>query len=215
MIAESLDDFRYVWFVRAVRRADNQRCARRLFPERQLSNLLFANVVAVIAPKDNDGVVPVTALFESIEHMTDAGISERASSEAALDSFFPFAAFTDVLHVLFAHPPANRGDVVEIVCLVGRKFNVFERMHVEELLRGIPGKMWQVDTATEEKGFVVISPEELSGTVGGFPIRIGFNGSIGRSPVDEPGEDRIRFKLWPETVLVTFTLRRRDRAGAS
>ena len=68
-------------------------------------------------------------------------------------------------------------------------------MHVEEFLRGIPGKMWQVDTATEEKRFVVISLQELGSTIGGLPIGIGLDGMIGRSPVDEAGEDRIRFEL--------------------
>ena len=75
--------------------------------------------------------------------------------------------------------------------------------------------MWQVDATAEEEGFIVISPEELGGALGGFPIGIGLDGMLGRSPVNETGEDRIRFKLRPKTVLVTFILRWRDRAGAS
>ncbi len=37
---------------------------------------------------------------------------------------------------------------------------------------------------------------------------------IGRSPVDEAGEDGVGFEFRPQTVLVAFALRRRDGAGA-
>ena len=110
----------------------------------------------MIAPQDNDGVVAITTFFQCIEHMTDAGISERVSSEAALDSFFPFTTFTDVLHVTLAHPPANCGDIVEIVCFVRRKFDVIERMHIEEFFRCVPWKMRQVDSATKEEWLVML-----------------------------------------------------------
>ena len=100
-----------------------------------------------------------------------------------------------MLDVTFAHAFASGGDVVKVICFVRGELDVFEWMQIEELLRSIPGKMWQVDAATEEKRFVVISLQELGSAVRGFPIGIGLDGMIGRSPVDEAGEDRIGFEL--------------------
>ena len=60
----------------------------------------------------------------------------------------------------------------------------------------------------------MIFREELNGTVGGFPIRVGFDRGVGWSPVDETGEDGIGFELRTETVFVAFIFRRRDGAGA-
>ena len=95
-----------------------------------------------------------------------------------------------------AHPPANGGDVVEIVCLVRRKFDVFDWMHVEEFLRGIPGKMWQVDATAEEEGFVVISPVKTERHLLRFSNRDWLrHGGVGWSPVDEAGENRVGFEL--------------------
>ncbi len=74
-------------------------------------------------------------------------------------------------------------------------------MQVEELLRGIPGEMRQVDAATEEKRLVVIPLQELGRAVCGLPIGIGLDGMIGRSPVDEAGDDRVGFELGTKPVL--------------
>ena len=95
----------------------------------------------------------------------------------------------------FAHAFASGGDVLKVICFVRWKLDIFEWMQIEELLRGIPGKVWQVDAATEEEWFVVISLQELGSAIGGLPIGIGLDGMIGRSPVDEAGEDRIGFEL--------------------
>ena len=57
--------------------------------------------------------------------MADAGIRERVSREATLDSILPLAALANVLDVTFPHLTANDRDVVEIVSHVRRKFDVF------------------------------------------------------------------------------------------
>ena len=127
--------------------------------------------------------------------MTHTGISKGISGQTGLHRFLPFAALTDVLDVTFAHAFASGGDVLKVICFVRWKFDIFEWMQIEELLRGIPGKMWQVDAATEEEWFVVISLQELGSALGGLPIGIGLDGMIGWSPVDQAGEDRIGFEL--------------------
>ena len=88
--------------------------------------------------------------------MAHTGIGEGISGQASLHRFLPFAALTEVLDVAFAHALASCGDVVKVIWLVRRKHDFFEWMQVEELFRGIPGKVWQVDATPEEKGFVVI-----------------------------------------------------------
>ena len=80
--------------------------------------------------------------------MTHTGISKGIGGQAGLYGFLPFAAFADVLDVTFAHAFASGGDVLKVICFVRRKLDIFEWMQIEELLRGIPGKVWQVDAAT-------------------------------------------------------------------
>ena len=80
--------------------------------------------------------------------MTHTGISKGIGGQAGLYGFLPFAAFTDVLDVTFAHAFASGGDVLKVICFVRRKLDIFEWMQIEELLRDIPGKVWQVDAAT-------------------------------------------------------------------
>ena len=166
-----------------------------MFPKGHLADFLFPDVITVVSPQDDDGVVFVRTLFQGIEHMTHTGIGKGIGGQTGLYGFLPFAALADVLDVTFAHAFARGGDVVKVIRFVGRENDVFEWMQVEELLRGIPGKMWQVDAATEEKGLVVIPLQELGRAVCGLPIGIGLDGMIGRSPVDEAGEDRIGFEL--------------------
>ena len=185
-----------------------------MFPKGHLANFLFPDVITVVSPQDDDGVVLVRTLGQGIEHMTNAGVGKRIGGEAGLNRFLPFAALPDVPYVTFAHAFARGGDVVEVIRFVGRENDVFEWMQVEELLRGIPGKVWQVDAATEEKGFVVIPLQELGRTVCGLPIGIGLDGMIGWSPVDEAGDDRVGFELGTKPVFVAFALGRKHGAGA-
>ena len=88
--------------------------------------------------------------------MAHTGIGEGISGQASLHCFLPFAALTEVFDMPFAHALASGGDVVKVICFVRWKLNIFEWMQIEELLRGIPRKVWQVNSTTEEKGFVVI-----------------------------------------------------------
>ena len=168
----------------------------------------------MISPQDDDGVVLVRTLVQGIEHVTHAGIGKGIGGQTGLHRFLPFAALPDVLYVTFAHAFAGSGDVVKVIWFVGRKYDVFEWMQVEELLRGIPRKMRQVDAATEEKRLVVIPLQELGRAVCGLPIGIGLHGMIGWSPVDEAGEDRVGFELGAKSVLVAFALGGRDGACA-
>src|SRR2546426_917194 len=53
-------------------RDPDQRRARRLFPERELTPvLLLAQVPAVVAPEDDDRVLPVGALVQPIDQAPD------------------------------------------------------------------------------------------------------------------------------------------------
>ena len=127
-----------------------------MFPKGHLANFLFPDVITVVSPQDDDGVVLMRALFQGIEDVTHAGIGKGIGGEATLHRFLPFTALPDMLHVMFAHSLASGGDVVEVIRFVGGENDVFEWMQIEELLRGIPREMRQVDAATEEKRLVVI-----------------------------------------------------------
>ena len=160
----------------------------------------------MISPQDYDGVVLVRTLVQDIEQVTHAGIGKGIGGQTGLHRFLPFAALPDVPYVTVAHTFAGSGDIVKVIWFVGRKYDVFEWMQVEELLRGIPREMRQVDAATEEKRLVVIPLQELGRSVCGLPIGIGLDGMIGWSPVDQAGEDRVGFELGTKPVFVTFAL---------
>ena len=70
------------------RSADDERSSSALFEEGALlpDAVVFSEVVAVVAPEDDDGVVGESVFFESIEHASDLGVDEGDAGVVGLES---------------------------------------------------------------------------------------------------------------------------------
>ena len=69
--------------------ANNERGSGSLFEEGTFlpDAIVFAEVVTVVAPEDDDGVVSETIFFESVEHATDLGIDKGDAGVVGLECF--------------------------------------------------------------------------------------------------------------------------------
>ena len=115
----------------------------------------LAEVPAVVAPENDDGIVAVRAGFERVEHAAKHGIGEVDGGEVGLDALFPLLVFEDVREVAVAGDAlAFGGHIFQVVFLVaGRKLDGFEREWLEVLLGNEPRFVRAVDAASEEEGF--------------------------------------------------------------
>ena len=148
--------------------------------------LLFAKMPAVVAPKNDDGVVAMRTFIEGIEHAAEHGVGEMDGGEVGLDALFPLAVFLDVGKVAVAGELlACGGDVIKIPGLVaGAGLDRFEWKGFEVSFGHEPRFVRTVDAAGKEEGLVVGALELLADPLGDEPVAAeGFIGDIEGRPV--------------------------------
>src|SRR5690606_32598945 len=98
----------------------NKRNARRSFPERVLTgDSLFAEMPAMIAPNDDDGVVVMPALFQGLEDATDLRVHETDASEVRASEVAPLIVVADPLQPRLRQVPVKiPGEARRVVAVV-------------------------------------------------------------------------------------------------
>ena len=171
------------------RETDDERRKGGAFPEGVfLEGVFFAEVVTVVGPENDDGVVAVRARFKGVEDLADLGVHEGDAGEVALDDvlplvffFGPFGAGVAVVDGVLG----RFGDVFEVVFFVGRQGQFFAVIHVEVFLRGVPRDVGAEEADHEHEGFGVLFTEALDGPVRGEAVAHFALFAIVRSPVGE------------------------------
>ena len=127
----------------------------------------FAEMVAVIAPDDDDGVIGLAGLFESIEEPTDLGIDEAGGGEVGADEVAPLIVLADPLEARFGEGPMEiPGEARGIGAVVredGGKNGVVIGIEVEPWLGDVAGDVREEETDGEEEGLVARKGAELFG----------------------------------------------------
>ncbi len=127
------------------------------FPESEFTPVeFFAEVPAVVAPENDDGIVGIEAFIQSIDNSGEASINEAYGCKIALNGFSPLVEFDDLLVVAFrfCELSAHRRDIIEVVFVDVRQSYFVWRIHIEIFFRHIPGQVRAEEAATEEKGLV-------------------------------------------------------------
>ena len=125
-------------------RFDKERHAGGLFPEGLLAPLfLFPEVLAVVGPENDDGIIGVSAFFEGGHDFADLCIHEGNAGEVAVNHFLPesvakvdhcvmIAPFQSTIGNRFSH----ERDVSHFVVRDVGSSNVVEVVEVEEFAGG-------------------------------------------------------------------------------
>jgi hypothetical protein len=142
----------------------------RLLPEGELTPvLLLAEVPAVVAPKDDDGVRLGGGSVVGVQQPANLRVAVGNRRQVRLDRVLPPARLQHgrVVAVWLGQLDAGRWHVVEIVGCVRRQHNRVEREEVVILLRNVPGHVRLVQADRQEEGLCVPRGELLDAVVDG------------------------------------------------
>ena len=141
--------------------ADDEGHAGAAFPDALfLPQAVLAEVVAVIAMEDDDGLVSQAEAVQGIDHLADLGIHEGGAGKVALFGLVAQLIGELVLIFLVAHV-GRRGHAFLIFAGSLGQLDLVERVHVEVLLgRDIRG-VRAVEADGEVKWLVLVLLQQL------------------------------------------------------
>ena len=151
----------------------NQGCAGGFFPEREFAPVfLFAQVPAVVAPKDDDGVVLVGAFVEGGHQAADVHIGVGTGGEVSLDGLLPATGgkYGSVVARRLGHLDAAGWHVVEIMLDVRWQLDLVEGEHVVVFPGHVPGHVRLVQAHGEKERFVMSFAQLFDAVIGDFPV---------------------------------------------
>ena len=129
------------------------------FPQGVLSPIaFFAEVVAVVTPKHDDGVVRVGTFLQSIEDTAEHGVGITDAGKVAMNRIVPgiegfkflYDAGTTGLHF-----PDLFGKIVQVVFFDWREFDFLRIVEIKVFLRTVVGVVGGVKTYGEEEWLVM------------------------------------------------------------
>ena len=134
--------------------------------------LLFAEMPAVIAPQDDDGVVALRALIERSEHASEHGVGKMNGGEIGLDAPLPLPLFLNVLEVTIARDlHSRRWQIVHVTGLETRSgLDRLQRKRFEILLRHKPWLMGSIQSTGQEEGLVALELKLLADPLRHQPV---------------------------------------------
>ena len=140
------------------RHADGQRQAGGFGPERGFAEAQFlAQMPAVVAPDDDDGVVRILAFFQRIQHQPHAIIRMAGGGQIglhrALEQVRVLLHPVEILAGLEFDFPFGVNDIAEVIEAELGDLDALQRKTVEILLRHIPGQMRLGNAQREEERF--------------------------------------------------------------
>ena len=158
----------------------DERHLRAAFPEGVFaSDELFAEMPAVVAPEDDDGVVQATGGFELAHEASHLAVHETHAGEVGAHQGPPFVEFAQRAQAWLGELPVQKiGKLRQVIAVI-----LFDRWHLERsigieikpLLRGVARDMWQAETRSDEEGFVRRRAlQRINGGVGDLPVGVVF-----------------------------------------
>ena len=146
--------------------------------------VVFAEVVAVIAPEDNDGVVGEREAVEFVEHASHLGIDERDAGIVSLEGFAAVQFVEVVVGDGVVVGEGGSGNVVAVAVGCVGEADLFERIHLEVFLRGNKGGVGAKESGGDEEGVVLLLVHHLDCFGGDHAVGLFFIGAFGREPAE-------------------------------
>ena len=168
------------------RGADDEWSAGALFEHGSFlpDAIVFTEVVAVVAPEDDDGVIGELETVEFIEHTAHLGIDKRDAGIVGLQGLAAVEFIDVVIWNGVVVGKSCRGNVVSITVGSVGEADLFERIHVEVFLRSNEGGVGAKKSGGDEKGIVLLFVHHLDRFGGDHSISLFFVGAFGSEPAE-------------------------------
>lgn len=145
---------------------------------------MFAEVVAVVTPEDDDGVVGELETTQFIEHASHLGIDKRDAGIVGLQGLATVKFGEVVIGDGVVVGEGCCGNVVAVAVGSVGETDLFERIHLEVFLRGNEGGVGAKESGGDEEGLVLLFVHHLDRFGGDHAVGLFFVGALGGEPTE-------------------------------
>ena len=183
--------------------ADDERRAGGLLEERALlpDAVVLAEVIAVVAPKDDDGVVGQLEFIQCGHQSADLRVDKRDGRVVGLQRL----AQCEFIQIIMRHGAVmckgGRGYVVSIALGRVRQAHVLERIHREIFFGRHIRRVRAEETNAEEKRLVAFLRHELDRLGGDYAIGLFLVRAVGGEPTERGADFSVRLGIEDERLV--------------